>query len=96
MSRQEVEYIILNCLKPYNPERVGIFGSFARNENTHDSDIDILVNFKITPSLLQLIRIENELSKNLGFKVDLITEGSLKNKKIKDHIYRDLQIIYDA
>src|SRR3989339_20449 len=86
MSRQEVEHIILNFLKSYNMKRIGIFGSYARNENNQDSDIDILVKFKNTPSLLQLIKIENELSEKLGFKVDLITEGSLKNKKIKKFV----------
>ncbi|OFY27941.1 MAG: hypothetical protein A2275_18860 [Bacteroidetes bacterium RIFOXYA12_FULL_35_11] len=96
MSRQEVEHIILNFLKSYNMKRIGIFGSYARNENNQDSDIDILVKFKNTPSLLQLIKIENELSEKLGFKVDLITEGSLKNKRIKEQIKNDLKIIYYA
>jgi uncharacterized protein len=96
MSRHEVEHIIVNYLKGFNLQRIGIFGSFARNENRPNSDIDILVKFKETPSLLQLIKIENELSKKLGSKVDLLTEGSLKNKKIKNQIKQDLQIIYNA
>jgi predicted nucleotidyltransferase len=54
------------------------------------------VKFKNAPSLLQLIKIENELSKKLGFKVDLITEGAVKNKRIKAQIKQDLKIIYYA
>lgn len=96
MSRQEIEHIILNHLKPYNLQRLGIFGSFARGEENPDSDIDLLVKFKDTPSLLQLIKIENDLSKKLGFKVDLITEGSIKNSRIKAQIKQDLKIIYYA
>jgi uncharacterized protein len=75
---------------------LGIFGSFARNEQNNKSDIDLLVKFKDTPSLLQLIKIENDLSKKLGFKVDLITEGSIKNRRIKAQIKQDLKIIYYA
>jgi uncharacterized protein len=96
MSRQEIENIILNFLKPYDLQRLGIFGSFARGEQTANSDIDLLVKFKDSPSLLQLIKIENDLSRKLGFKVDLITEGSIKNSKIKAQIRRDLKIIYYA
>jgi uncharacterized protein len=96
MNRKEVERNILDYLKAFNILKVGIFGSFARNEQKPDSDIDILVKFKDTPSLLQLIKIENDLSMKLGFKVDLITEGSIKNKFIKAQIKQDLKIIYYA
>ena len=96
MSRQEIENIILNYLKPFNLQRVGIFGSYARNEQKTDSDIDLLIKFKDTPTLLQLIKIENELSKKLSIKVDLVTEGAIKNKRIKSQIQYDLKIIYDA
>ncbi len=96
MSRQEIENIILDYFRPFDLQRLGIFGSFARNEQNAKSDIDLLVKFKDTPSLLQLIKIENELSKKLGFKVDLITEGSLKNIKIKAQIKKDIKIIYYA
>ena len=96
MSQQEIENIILDYFRPFDLKRLGIFGSFARNEQNADSDIDLLVKFKNTPSLLQLIKIENDLSKKLGFKVDLITEGSIKNNRIKAQIKQDLKIIYYA
>ncbi|MFH2142018.1 MAG: nucleotidyltransferase family protein [Bacteroidota bacterium] len=96
MSRKEIENIILDYLKAFGIKRLGIFGSFARNEQNSDSDIDLLVKFKVTPSLLQLIKIENDLSKKLGFKVDLITEGSIKNKRIKTQIKKDIKVIYSA
>ena len=60
-----------------------------------DSDIDILVKFKETISLLELVRIHRELSALLGKRVDLITEQALKNKRIKKYIYDDLQIIFE-
>ena len=46
MERQEINSTIINYLSPYRPERIGIFGSFARHEEKKDSDIDILVKFK--------------------------------------------------
>ncbi|MBU2650575.1 MAG: nucleotidyltransferase family protein [Bacteroidetes bacterium] len=96
MSSVELKNNILNSLKQYNPLFIGLFGSFARNEQTDNSDIDILVSFRNPVSLLSLIRIENELSLRLGRKVDLITEGAIKNKCIKKNISDDIQIIFQA
>ena len=78
------------------PFFIRIFGSFAREEKTDKSDIDTLIRFLDTYSLKQLIRIENELSDILGIKVDLVTEGSIKNERIKRSIQNDLQIIFET
>jgi hypothetical protein len=86
----KISNIIVDYLKDYNPLKVGIFGSFARGDNKKGSDIDILIEFKDPPSLIGLIKIENELSEILGCKIDLITTGSLKNKRIRKSIKRDL------
>ena len=90
MTQQEIKNIILGHLKGYQPVSVGIFGSYARGENTEKSDIDILVKFKVAPSLITLIKLENELSDLLGIKVDLITIGAIKNKRVQKSIKKDL------
>jgi Predicted nucleotidyltransferases len=90
MNQSEIKNIILSHLKEYDPLKVGIFGSFARGDNKKGSDIDILVEFKESPSLLTLIKLENDLSEILGIKVDLVTIGALKNKRIKTSIKKDL------
>lgn len=95
MDRNEININIINSLLPYGPERIGLFGSFARGEEHPESDIDILVKFKKTISLLDLVRINNELSQKLGKKIDLVTEPSLRNERIKKYIYKDLRIIYE-
>jgi len=90
MDQSEIKNIILSHLKGFDPIKVGIFGSFARGDNKKGSDIDILVEFKEAPSLLKLIKLENDLSEILGVKVDLVTTGALKNKRIKKSIKKDL------
>jgi len=90
MVQAEIKNIILSHLKEFDPIKVGIFGSYARGDNKKDSDIDILVKFKESPSLLTLIKLENNLSEILGVKVDLVTTGALKNKRIKNSIKKDL------
>jgi predicted nucleotidyltransferase len=90
MDQSEIKNIILSHLKGFNPSKIGIFGSFARGDNKKGSDIDILVEFKVAPSLLTLIKLENDLSEILGVKVDMVTTGALKNKRIKKSIQKDL------
>ena len=94
MDRNEIDIRIIKYLRPFGAERIGIFGSYARMEDSLASDIDILVKFKETITLLQLAKIHRELSQILGKKVDLVTESSIKNERLRKYIYSDLKIIY--
>ena len=62
----------------YQVKEIGIFGSYIRQEQTETSDIDILVEFSKTPSLLKFINLENYLSDRLNVKVDLVHKSGLK------------------
>jgi predicted nucleotidyltransferase len=95
MDHNEINSSIITYLRPYYPERIGIFGSYARREQTPTSDIDILVKFRKTISLLDLAKIHRELSQILGIEIDLVTETSLKNEKLKNYIYKDLKLIFE-
>jgi len=88
--------VIVDYLQQYNPAKIGIFGSYAREDNRPDSDLDILINLNTTISLFQLVRIERELSELLGVKVDLVSDGAIKNQKLRKYIEADLKIIFQA
>jgi predicted nucleotidyltransferase len=77
MVQKDIENIIIEQLISYDPELIGLFGSYLE-EGKRPHDIDILVRFRKNLSLLQLIRLENRLSELLGIKADLVTEGALK------------------
>jgi uncharacterized protein len=62
----------------YNVQELGVFGSYVRQEQRDDSDLDILVTFSEIPSLLKFIELENYLSDVFGVKVDLVMKDSLK------------------
>ena len=64
----------------YSVETLEVFGSYVRDEQKTDSDLDVLVTFKEDPSLLTYIAIENYLSDLLNVKVDLVMKDSLKPK----------------
>jgi uncharacterized protein len=64
--------------KEYSVKTIGLFGSVARNEQTGQSDIDLLVEFSKPVGFVTFMRLENFLSERLGRQVDLVTSDSLK------------------
>ena len=68
---------ILGKLKEHEVKRASLFGSIVREEMTDESDIDILVEFRGTKSLLDLARLKIELEEVLECKVDILTYKSL-------------------
>jgi predicted nucleotidyltransferase len=64
----------------YYVQRLGLFGSFGRGEQTESSDIDVLVEFDPTArfGLLTFCQLEHELSDLLNRKVDLVMKDGLK------------------
>ncbi len=93
MSHEEIESTLVSILGKYGVRKIGLFGSYARGEQRRDSDMDVLVDFKERKSLLTLVRIERELSENLGIKVDLLTEQSI-SPYLVDRIKAELKVIY--
>jgi predicted nucleotidyltransferase len=87
---------IIQYLQPIRPSKIGVFGSFARNENKAGSDLYIFIYIDHTNkiSLLDLIGAEQDLSEALGIKVDLITERSL-NPLVRPSVEKDLKIIFE-
>jgi len=75
---------------------MAVFGSFVRGEEKKKSDIDIAIEFEGNSgkSLLDLVRIENELSKTFKRKVDLGIFSSL-NPYIMEDVKREMQVIYE-
>ncbi|MBA2123789.1 nucleotidyltransferase [bacterium Unc6] len=61
----------------YNVKNIAIFGSYVRNEQGAESDIDILVEFKKPVGLL-FIHLADYLEEILGIKVDLLTPEAIK------------------
>jgi hypothetical protein len=85
---------LLDICKRNDIAFLGIFGSYSRGEQKEKSDIDILVRFSRRKSLLDLVRIERQLSEVLDVKVDLVTEGSVSPYLIEG-IKKELKVIYD-
>ena len=92
MNRDLIIQTIKDYLRQYPVSKIGVFGSFARNEEREDSDIDILVKFEEPVSLFTLVRMHRELEELLNRKVDIVSEKYL-HPRLRASIEKDLKII---
>ena len=97
MKKEEINKTnIINYLKEhyiefknkYDVEEIGLFGSYARDEASTDSDIDIFVKMK--PSLFDLIAIKEQIENDLDKKVDIIREHNHINPLFLKRIKKDI------
>ena len=72
----------------YNLKEISIFGSYTRNDQTIDSDIDILVSFSKPIGLIKFIQLEGRLEQILKSKVDLVPKKGIKIE-LKDSILKE-------
>ncbi len=70
---------------------MGVFGSFARGEETPASDVDILVEFS-EPIGWEFVELKEYLENILGRRVDLVTKNALK-KQLKDEILDEVRMV---
>ena len=76
----------------YRVESMEVFGSYIRSEENDESDLDILISFSATPSLIKFIELENLLTDRVGIKVDLVMKEALK-RNIRQNILREARSI---
>ena len=93
MNRDEV----LNVLRAHKAtltQRFGVaelalFGSFARDQATDDSDVDVLVRFEVPPNWQCYFGAQGYLEDLLGRPVDLATNQDLR-VEIRPYVEREV------
>jgi len=84
-------------LRPY-ARRISVFGSFARGEETPESDIDLLVELRPPDERPRLgllwFGLEAELSRLLGREVELVSARAL-SPYVRPYVEKEMVILYD-
>jgi len=90
----EVKNILIlnkqNLFNEFKIRQMGIFGSYAREEQTPNSDLDILVDFDVIPGL-EFVDLADLLEEIVGEKVDLVSKGAIRPDRWK---YVEDDIVY--
>lgn len=91
---EEIKKKIISILIKHGIKRILVFGSYARNEATPKSDLDLIVEFPEGTSLLDHVGIEMELSEALNMKIDLLSHNGI-SPYIKDQVLKEAIVIYE-
>lgn len=95
MTKEEIKNRILKnqeVLKRYRVKSIALFGSYVRNEQNKESDIDLLVDFAEGTTLFDLVDLQDTLSEILGKKVNIVSRRGL-NKYVAPYILREVETI---
>ena len=79
---------ILQIAVSHGASDIRVFGSWARGEARHDSDLDLLIELQGGRSLLDIVAIKQDLEDLLGCKVDVVTEAAI-SPYIRDQVLRE-------
>jgi len=76
----------------FGVKRLGLFGSYVKERQKEQSDIDILVSFARDIDLFDFVELREFLESRLHHKVDLVMESALK-PTIKKHILDEVEYV---
>ena len=82
---REKRAAILQIAYRYGASNVRIIGSVARGEATPESDLDLIVRFEPSRSLLDHGGLVMDLRELLGIRVDVIDEDAMK-PRFREHV----------
>lgn len=82
-SIDELRQMVAPIAAKYNLPAVYVFGSYARNEATEDSDIDVLIDRtgSAVRSLFDMGRLHEDLRACFNKEVDLVTTAALMQEE---------------
>ena len=78
--------------KQFGVTRLGLVGSYARDEAREESDIDLVVSLQSENSFRSFFGLLHFLQDNLHERIDLATEASLK-PRVRETIMRDIHYV---
>ena len=91
--------IIKEKIKPiaqkYNLVYVWLFGSYAKNTQTENSDIDIIVRTEDVLGGFKIVEVKLAIEEAFQRPVDIVTTGSIKDSLLEDEILDEI-LIYSA
>ena len=97
ISPTDISTSASRVLAQYDVSETYLFGSFARGEQTPDSDIDLRLVCGNTMTFGTLYELTHELERELGRKVDIVTNPPERMRSaFRESIEQDEVRIYEA
>ncbi len=71
---------VLQIAARLGAQNVRVFGSVLHGKDNEDSDVDLLVDVPRGTTFLDMVRLQNAITKELGVSVDVLTALDLPVK----------------
>ena len=83
LTIEEIKKTVAEIAPKYNLKKVTLFGSRANGTATENSDVDLIVDFSVPISLMDISALKIDLEEIFGISVDIITRRSLKGSLLE-------------
>lgn len=90
---QQFQLQLTQLLQQFPIQRASLFGSFARNEETETSDIDILIQPERGFTIFDMLRMEQVLEEKLNRKIDLVEFAAIK-PSIRERVLQQAVLLF--
>jgi DNA polymerase beta domain protein region len=84
---------IYRIAKAHKVEKLFVFGSCARKEETPDSDVDFIAKFAPGATLFDHAGAEYDIAEFLSGKVDIVDADVLKDDRFGKNVQRDMVLL---
>ena len=101
LPTESIALLILPTVKKYGFNRVYLFGSYARNEASEESDVDLLVEGGGIETFSDYYTALTELAEAMGKPIDLVMKKTLEQDRsragvrFKNHVEQEKVLIYE-
>lgn len=90
---KEIKEKAIPVAKNYGINELSLFGSYSRNEQNENSDVDFFIKSGDLRGYFAYFNFVNELENVFGCHVDVVMDG-IEDKKFLDMINRDKKVLY--
>jgi predicted nucleotidyltransferase len=93
MTKEDINRVLFlnrEILQKYRVKSISLFGSYVRNEQKEESDIDFLVDFQEGATLFDFVELQDSLSELLAKKVSIVSKRGL-SKYIGPYILKEAE-----
>ena len=98
-TQEELVKKLIPIFERYPIKRAALFGSYAKGEQSNDSDVDILLDIDYSNALPDIIlTIWDDVERGINLRADVLTHGSLETapKRFRERILSELRYVYEV
>ena len=96
LTKEKIRAVVIEYFGDKPVKKVYLFGSYARDEATEGSDVDLLIEVDEKKKVgLQFFGWYQDLQELLQTKVDVVSANGI-SPHLAELIHRDKQLLYEA